>query len=68
MNVTLHITNGFAAGTLLETSKINREIRIQNDLLYDGLRNPGWPTESTLSNLIETNSSDGLSFDIEVDE
>ena len=48
MENTLHITNGDCAGDSLRKSNIKGRVLVWRDMLYDGPRNPGWPTESTL--------------------
>ncbi|MEH6579587.1 MAG: DUF1835 domain-containing protein [Amphritea sp.] len=49
MERTLHITSGDCAGELLAKTGIAGEIFVWRDILYDGLRNPGWPNENTLA-------------------
>lgn len=44
----LNITSGDASGDLLSASGIEGEIFVWHDVLYDGPRNPGWPTAATL--------------------
>lgn len=61
---TLHITSGDSAGNLLEQTGIPGEVFVWHDILYDGPRNPGWPTQSTLqdrSRFIEAETANGLS-------
>ncbi|MCP4042999.1 MAG: hypothetical protein GY731_13770, partial [Gammaproteobacteria bacterium] len=48
MNNVLHITSGDKAGEQLELAGLPGEVFIWHDMLYDGPRNPGWPTEETL--------------------
>lgn len=59
----LNITSGDSAGSLLEKATIPGEIFVWHDILYDGLRNPGWPTGQTLQDrarFIETETANGL--------
>ncbi|RJX29158.1 MAG: DUF1835 domain-containing protein [Desulfurivibrio sp.] len=49
MNSTLHITSGDIAGGNLAKSGLAGEVLVWHDILYDGPRNPGWPTDDTLS-------------------
>lgn len=44
----IHITSGDCAGQLLQEAKLSGEILVWHDILYDGPRNPGWPSEATL--------------------
>lgn len=44
----LHLTSGDCAGERLAQSGLPGEVFVWHDLLYDGPRNPGWPTEATL--------------------
>ena len=44
----LHIVNGDSAGDSLSHSGIPGEILICRDLLYDGVRDPGWPSDASL--------------------
>jgi hypothetical protein len=48
MNTLLHITNGDSAGERLAKAGLPGEILVWRDVLYDGPRNPGWPTDGTL--------------------
>ncbi|MEH6651728.1 MAG: DUF1835 domain-containing protein [Motiliproteus sp.] len=45
---TLHITNGDSAGELLRQSTIDGDILVWRDLIFQGPRNPGWPSDATL--------------------
>lgn len=66
MDQTLHITSGDAGGDILSASGIEGEIFVWHDVLYDGPRNPGWPSEKTLqarAHFLETFSGGGLSFE-----
>ena len=44
----IHLTSGDSAGNLLAQAKLPGEIFVWHDILYDGPRNPGWPSETTL--------------------
>ncbi|MBT64719.1 MAG: hypothetical protein CML13_16095 [Puniceicoccaceae bacterium] len=44
----IHITSGDHAGQLLQEAKLAGEILVWHDILYDGPRNPGWPSEASL--------------------
>ncbi|MGE4561163.1 MAG: DUF1835 domain-containing protein, partial [Desulfobulbus sp.] len=46
---TLHITSGDIAGGSLAKAGLPGEVFVWHDILYDGPRNPGWPTEETLN-------------------
>lgn len=46
---TLHITSGDIVGGSLAKAGLFGEVLVWHDILYDGLRNPGWPNEDTLS-------------------
>jgi len=48
MNPVLHITSGDHAATLLAQAGLPGEVFVWHDVLYDGPRNAGWPTEGTL--------------------
>jgi hypothetical protein len=48
MPTTLHITSGDIAGSNLAKSGLAGEVFVWHDILYDGPRNPGWPTDDTL--------------------
>jgi len=45
----LHITSGDSVGDKLAKSGLPGEVFVWHDILYDGLRNPGWPDEHTLN-------------------
>jgi hypothetical protein len=45
----LHITSGDFAGELISKTGIESDIFVWHDILYTGPRNPGWPTEDTIS-------------------
>jgi hypothetical protein len=44
----LHITSGDSAGGSLAKAGLPGEVFVWHDILYDGPRNPGWPSEGTL--------------------
>lgn len=48
MDGVLHLTSGDCAGERLARSGLGGEVFVWHDLLYDGPRNPGWPTQATL--------------------
>lgn len=48
MTNTLHLTSGDIAGDSLAKAGLSGEIFVWHDIVYDGPRNPGWPTEETL--------------------
>lgn len=48
MTNTLHITSGDIAGGNLSKAGLPGEVFVWHDILYDGSRNSGWPTEETL--------------------
>ncbi len=67
MNTTLHITSGDSVGGSLVRSGLAGELLVWHDLLYDGPRNPGWPTEDTLDAravFLETATAGGLSWTV----
>ncbi len=49
MSTLLHITSGDIAGESLAKVGLAGEIFVWHDILYDGPRQPGWPSENTLS-------------------
>jgi hypothetical protein len=60
---TLHITSGDIAGESLVKSGLSGEVFVWHDILYDGLREPGWPDEKTLNaraRFLEEATSGGL--------
>ncbi|MBM9616427.1 DUF1835 domain-containing protein [Desulfobulbus rhabdoformis] len=62
----LHITSGDIAGSNLGKAGLAGEILVWHDILYDGHRNPGWPTEETLkarSRFLEETTAGGLHRD-----
>ena len=44
----LHITSGDIAGDNLAKAELPGEVFVWHDILYDGPRTSGWPTEDTL--------------------
>ncbi len=44
----LHITSGDYAGDSLAKSGIAGEVFVWHDILYDGIRKPGWPNVEDL--------------------
>ena len=48
MSNTLHITSGDCAGDSLAKSGISGEVFVWHDILYDRIRNPGWPNAEDL--------------------
>ncbi len=48
MRKTFHITSGDIAGGRLAKAGLAGEIFVWHDILYDGPRQPGWPSEDTL--------------------
>jgi hypothetical protein len=48
MRKAFHITSGDIAGESLAKAGLAGEIFVWHDILYDGPRQPGWPSENTL--------------------
>ncbi|MEF3698355.1 DUF1835 domain-containing protein [Desulfolutivibrio sp.] len=48
MNTILHIISGDIAGGSLAKAGLPGEVFVWHDILYDGPRQPGWPSEKTL--------------------
>lgn len=48
MHSMLHITSGDCCGGSLAKAGLPGEVFVWHDILYEGPRNPGWPTEATL--------------------
>lgn len=64
MGDTLHITSGDCAGDRLAKAGISGEVLVWHDLLYDGPRNPGWPSDTMLQHravFLEQTTGGGLS-------
>lgn len=49
MRTVLHITSGDIAGSSLEKAGLPGEVFVWHDILYDGPRQPGWPSDSILN-------------------
>jgi hypothetical protein len=49
MRKVLHITSGDIAGGSLAKAGLPGEVFVWHDILYDGPRQPGWPSKNTLS-------------------
>jgi hypothetical protein len=49
MSTIFHITSGDIAGSSLAKAGLPGEIFVWHDILYDGPREPGWPSDNTLS-------------------
>ena len=49
MRKIFHITSGDIAGGSLAKAGLPGEVFVWHDVLYDGPREPGWPSENTLS-------------------
>jgi len=45
---TLHITSGDSAADKLANSNVSGDVLVWHDILYDGLRPPGWPGNEAL--------------------
>ena len=48
MDETLHITSGDSVGEMLRKSGLPGWALVWRDVLYDGLRHPGWPDNDML--------------------
>ncbi|BBO90428.1 DUF1835 domain-containing protein [Desulfosarcina ovata] len=63
MGKVLHITSGDIAGGSLKKAGLPGDVFVWHDILYDGPRQPGWPTEKTLNDralFLETFTTGGL--------
>lgn len=49
MGKIFHITSGDMAGDRLAKAGLPGEVFVWHDILYDGPRQPGWPSEKKLS-------------------
>lgn len=49
MSTLLHITSGDIAGGSLKKAGLPGEVFVWHDILYDGPRQPGWPSENILN-------------------
>lgn len=66
MSKVFHITSGDIAGGSLAKSGLPGEVFVWHDILYDGPREPGWPSENTLSaraQFLEESTAGGLDRD-----
>ena len=66
MSKIFHITSGDIAGGCLAKSGLPGEVFVWHDILYDGPREPGWPSENTLSEralFLEESTAGGLDRD-----
>ncbi len=64
MEKVLHITSGDIAGGKLDQSGISGEVFVWHDILYEGPREPGWPSDDTLNlraSFLEKTTGGGLS-------
>lgn len=67
MNRILHITSGDCCGGSLAKAGLAGEVFVWHDILYEGPRNPGWPTEATLEAralFLEQATAGGLGRDL----
>jgi hypothetical protein len=63
MNQVLHITSGDAAGAGLAAASLPGEVFVWHDILYDGPREPGWPSNETIearAHFLESETGGGL--------
>jgi hypothetical protein len=66
MKKVFHITSGDIAGERLAKTGLPGEVFVWHDILYDGPRQPGWPSENTLSSralFLEESTAGGLDRD-----
>ena len=66
MSIVLHITSGDIAGGSLAKAGLPGKVFVWHDILYDGPRQPGWPSENTLSDralFLEESTAGGLDRD-----
>jgi hypothetical protein len=66
MRKAFHITSGDIAGGNLAKAGLGGEVFVWHDILYDGPREPGWPSENTLSAralFLEAFTAGGLDWD-----
>jgi hypothetical protein len=62
----LHITGGDISGELIRASGLPGEVLVIHEILYEGVRTPGWPNESTLltrARFLEKHTDGGIPFD-----
>lgn len=66
MSTTLHVTSGDRPGEILAETGIPGEIFVWHDILYDGIRPPGWPDDKALdarAQFIVNSTAGGLEKD-----
>ena len=66
MSEVIHITSGDIAGESLAKAGLPGEVFVWHDILYDGPRQPGWPSENTLNDralFLEEFTAGGLDRD-----
>ena len=66
MSEAFHITSGDIAGGSLAKAGLPGEVFVWHDILYDGPRQPGWPSENTLRDralFLEEFTAGGLDSD-----
>ena len=66
MSKLLHITSGDCAGDKLLKAGLPGEVFVWHDILYEGIRRPGWPDEKTFhdrASFLEGVTGGGVSFD-----
>ncbi|MGI5869923.1 MAG: SGNH/GDSL hydrolase family protein [Kiritimatiellia bacterium] len=59
----LHITSGDCAGDRLARAGLPGDVLVWHDILYDGVRKPGWPDDATFAaraELLEASTGGGL--------
>lgn len=67
MSDILRLTRGDCAGDSLAKAGLFGEVFVWHDILYDSLRNPGWPGEETILariRFLEDTTEGGLSYDL----
>lgn len=67
MSKAIHITSGDIAGENLAKAGLPGEVFVWHDILYDGPRRPGWPTDDILSaraRFLEEFTAGGLSREL----
>ena len=63
MTTVIHITSGDIAGNRLAKAGLAGDVFVWHDILYDGPREPGWPTKSSLRSralFLEASTAGGL--------
>ena len=66
MSKVFHITSGDIAGGSLAKAGLPGKVFVWHDILYDGPRQPGWPSENTLNaraQFLEESTAGGLDRD-----